>query len=151
MRRGFTLLEVLVAAVLMGLLATLLTSMLNQGSIAWANGETAVADAAERRQAMADTARAASATLVGADTTDSAANYRVLSAWDESGAVRTGRPLVRVGLPLPADGTAYAPVAPAAATSRADETITVVVSSAGPDGKWGTADDLTTAPEEAFE
>ena len=43
-RNGFTLLEVLVASVLMGMLVTILTVIFNQSAIAWRTGKAGVAD-----------------------------------------------------------------------------------------------------------
>ena len=43
-RSGFTLLEVLVASVLMGMLVTILTMIFNQSAIAWRTGKAGVAD-----------------------------------------------------------------------------------------------------------
>ena len=43
-RSGFTLLEVLVASVLMGMLVTILTMIFNQSAIAWRTGKAGIAD-----------------------------------------------------------------------------------------------------------
>ena len=50
MKKGFTLLEVLVASLLMGMLVTILTMIFNQSSIAWRTGRASVADLAEITQ-----------------------------------------------------------------------------------------------------
>jgi len=58
---GFTLLEVLVASVLMGMLVTILTMIFNQSAIAWRTGKAGVADMTTverqlvRYHALADT------------------------------------------------------------------------------------------------
>ena len=49
-RDGFTLLEVLVASLLMGMLVTILTMIFNQSSIAWRTGRANVSDLAEITQ-----------------------------------------------------------------------------------------------------
>ena len=53
MKRGFTLLEVLVASLLMGMLVTILTMIFNQSSIAWRTGKASVSDLAEVTQNQA--------------------------------------------------------------------------------------------------
>ena len=44
MRRGFTILELLVAALLLGMLVTVLTMIVNQSSIAWRTGVAGLLD-----------------------------------------------------------------------------------------------------------
>lgn len=47
-RPGFTLLEMLTASVLLGLLVTLLLSLFNQGEIAWSVGKTTATETGRR-------------------------------------------------------------------------------------------------------
>ncbi len=49
MKRGFTIIELLVASLLLGLLMTILTMIFNQSSIAWRTGIAGVADLDEVR------------------------------------------------------------------------------------------------------
>ena len=49
MRRGFTILELLVASLLLGMLVTILTMIFNQSSIAWRTGVAGVADLDEEQ------------------------------------------------------------------------------------------------------
>ena len=144
---GYTLLEMLSASVLLGLMVTLLAFLFRQGTIASGVGAAAASDAAERRLEIVRAARAAGETLVCVDGTP----RRLLSAWDENGNVRETRPLARVDAPLPESGTACREVRIADEVGLSGEILTVVVSSAGPDGKWGTDDDLTTDVPEAEE
>lgn len=51
-RDGFTLLEVLVASVLMGMLVTILTMIFNQSAIAWRTGKAGVADMTEAERKL---------------------------------------------------------------------------------------------------
>ena len=146
-RPGFTLLEMLSASVLLGLMVTLLTLLFRQGTIASGAGKASVSDAAARRREIARAARVASETLVCAD----GSPRLLLSAWDENGKVRETRPLARADAPLPKVGTACREVRIADEVVASGEILTVVVSSAGPDGKWGTADDLTTDVPEVDE
>ena len=53
MKKGFTLLEVLVASVLMGMLVTILTMIFNQSAIAWRTGKAGVADMSKTERNMA--------------------------------------------------------------------------------------------------
>lgn len=76
---------------------------------------------------------------------------RLLPAWEANGEVRTTRPFMRVETGLPEAGQAACPIALEAIGGQSAERVDVVVASAGPDGRWGTEDDLTTAPEEEFE
>ena len=52
MKRGFTLLEVLVASMLMGMLVTILTMIFNQSAIAWRTGKAGVADMSETERRL---------------------------------------------------------------------------------------------------
>ena len=54
MRRGFTILELLVATILLGIMATILTMMFNQSSISWRLGTALVADMDGVRDNMAE-------------------------------------------------------------------------------------------------
>ena len=54
MKRGFTILELLVASMLLGMLVTILTMLFNQSSIAWRTGVAGVADLDEVRTNVAE-------------------------------------------------------------------------------------------------
>ena len=54
MKRGFTILELLVASLLLGMLVTILTMIFNQSSIAWRTGVAGVADLDDARANMAE-------------------------------------------------------------------------------------------------
>ncbi|MBP5791627.1 MAG: prepilin-type N-terminal cleavage/methylation domain-containing protein [Kiritimatiellae bacterium] len=53
MKRGFTILELLVASMLLGMLMTILTMIFSQSSIAWRTGEKSVASLDQVRNNMA--------------------------------------------------------------------------------------------------
>jgi len=53
MKKGFTILELLVASLLLGMLVTILTMMFNQSSIAWRTGINGEADLRAMRKKMA--------------------------------------------------------------------------------------------------
>lgn len=150
-RAGFTLLEILVAVMLLGLLATFLIMFFRQSMIARSVGEAAVADSDRQRREIARAAQLASETIPMADEKNGPKSLRVLSAWDAEGKIRSTRPLAKTDTPLPEAGGACrkVPLSPTAASSG--ELVTVVVTSAGPDGRWGTDDDLTTEIPEGVE
>ena len=84
MKRGFTIIELLVASLLLGLLMTILTMIFNQSSIAWRTGMAGVTDL--------DKVRAKAATV--RDQADSAyvwnnQLYALQSLWDKNGSLRT--------------------------------------------------------------
>jgi len=83
-KRGFTIIELLVASLLLGLLMTILTMIFNQSSIAWRTGLEGVTDLNKVR-AKAATVR---------DQADSAyvwnnQLYALQSLWDKNGSLRT--------------------------------------------------------------
>ena len=53
MRKGFTILELLVASLRLGMLVTILTMMFNQSSIAWRTGVAGLLDMDEVRDNVA--------------------------------------------------------------------------------------------------
>ena len=53
MRKGFTILELLVASILLGVLTTILTMIFNQSAIAWRTGTAMVADLDDVRDNIA--------------------------------------------------------------------------------------------------
>lgn len=148
-RPGFTLLEMLAASVLLGLLVTLLLSLFNQGEIAWTVGKTTAADTGRQERSLVRAAREGAETVFVKEPTPTA--VRLLSAWEADGGVRMSRPFVRVEADLPEAGRAVRSIALETTGGQTAERVEVVVTSAGPDGQWGTEDDLTTAPLEEIE
>ena len=146
LRPGFTLLEMLLATVILGLLMSLLTTLFNQGNNAWAVGRASVADLDARRRTLAEASRRA-ADFIPAGTE----GYRVLSAWDANGGLRTTRPLEPAAGLKVEEGAAYLSVTLDPGETKRASVVGVCVTSAGPDGVWGTEDDLSTVPEEAIE
>lgn len=84
MRRGFTVLELLVAALLLGMLVTILTMIFNQSSIAWRTGVAGVADLDEVRDNMASLREEADNIYVW-----NGEPYRLLSLWNDQDKLRT--------------------------------------------------------------
>lgn len=83
MNKGFTILELLVASLLLGMLMTILTMVFTQSSVSWRLGSAMVSDLDDVRQNIgqvreeADNAVPCDGTLC-----------RLLSPWDENGNLR---------------------------------------------------------------
>jgi len=158
MRRGFTLLEVLVASALLAMLVSILTMVFNQSSIAWSTGTAAVAGLGNVRQSVALYHNEAENTVLS-DGAGSARPLLVTSVWSDDGnsvLKETGRTL----------STSFVNTAPEAedladpgssgagvesvsgADARGRQSFIVGVTSWGPDGDPGTWDDISTLPEE---
>ncbi len=84
MKRGFTILELLVASLLLGMLVTILTMIFNQSSIAWRTGVAGVADLDEVRENVAAVREEADTVYVWGSKM-----HRLLSPWDDDGQLRT--------------------------------------------------------------
>jgi len=84
MRRGFTILELLVAALLLGMLVTVLTMIFNQSSIAWRTGVAGVADLDEVRDNMSSLREEADNIYVW-----NGEPHRLLGLWNDQDKLRT--------------------------------------------------------------
>ena len=80
MRRGFTILELLVAALLLGMLVTVLTMIFNQSSIAWRTGVAGLLDMDEVRDNVAAVRDEADSIYIWNNEI-----HRTLSIWKEGG------------------------------------------------------------------
>ena len=160
-RSGFTLLEVLVASVLMGMLVTILTMIFNQSAIAWRTGKASVADMSETERNLARVHAMADNVLpyTGGQ------NYCVVSPWDDAhddsstrfyqrGIMRAQD--LRTGVAT-VGGSFYNQDAGKGNWRQSNlgnpglnggKTFIVGVRSAGPDREWDTEDDITTWPDE---
>ena len=78
MRRGFTILELLVAALLLGMLVTVLTMVFNQSSISWRTGIAGLMDMDEVRDKVAVVRDEADCLYVW-----NGKLYRTVSIWNE--------------------------------------------------------------------
>ncbi len=164
MKKGFTLLELLVASLLLGMLVTILTMIFNQSSIAWRTGVAGVADLDGVRGNMA-------ALRDEADTVYPWNNhmYRLISPWDNatgqlrgngSGNARAisvdesdedARFMAGKGLTV-TDSTKQRNFTTvnvgAGDAGGAIKTYTVNVKCAGPDRKFDTWDDIWSYPDD---
>lgn len=84
MKRGFTIIELLVASLLLGLLMTILTMIFNQSSIAWRTGMAGVTDLDEVRANAAAVRDQADSAYVWNNQL-----YALQSLWDKNGSLRT--------------------------------------------------------------
>jgi len=161
-RGGFTLIEVLVASLLLGMLVTILTMVFNQSAIAWRTGKAGVAQLSETRHYLAIAQNRADSLLPRVDTASKSAIARVVGPWDEDGTVRK-RALARFDTAncqfTPPSFSSYVSagngsrVDPWAAVSGlrslqsgSSKNYVVGVLTYGPDGKRGTDDDITSWP-----
>ena len=160
-RNGFTLLEVLVASVLMGMLVTILTVIFNQSAIAWRTGKAGVADMSETERNLARIHAVADSALPCTEK----GNYFVVSPWKDSNTDDSKRFYSR-GIALAGDvSKGFDTVAVNFSGNDAGKgewrrtglgkaklnnqsQFTVGVRSAGPDRRWDTEDDISTWPEE---
>ena len=163
-RRGFTLLEMLVASLLLGMLVTILTMVFNSSSIAWRTGKASNVQMGKIRYQLAVAQQTAESALPRIDVQTKSRVGRVLSAWDETGAVRQ-RAVGELksgslnGLyTFPSwdsrDTAGSSTFQPWVVVNNINDpkglpsgSYIVGVLSYGPDGKVGTADDIDTWPE----
>ena len=160
-RNGFTLLEVLVASVLMGMLVTILTVIFNQSAIAWRTGKAGVADMSETERNLARIHAVADNVLPYTQ----AGNYFVVSPWKDANTdgsrtfygrgiaiakdIRKGYDTVGVNFSLNDAGNLEWRQTGLGRTKLDNQSqFTVGVRSAGPDRQWDTEDDISTWPEE---
>lgn len=161
-RGGFTLIEVLVASLLLGMLVSILTMVFNQSAIAWRTGKAGVSQLGKIRRQLSFAQFTADNILPRADVNKT--DGLVLSAWDETGKVRKRavtslQSAVRPNFTLPSfssyESSGTKMVTPWAQITRLEaissgkqSTYTVGVLSYGPDGRFDTEDDITSWPED---
>ena len=163
-KAGFTLLEMLVASLLLGMLVTILTMVFNASSIAWRTGKAGVSQLSSMRRQLSLAQYRADNLLPGVDAESANTVGIIGSAWKSDGSIRT-----RAVSKLPGDNGFTAPnfgnnfnsakTSPGSPASvRFDcsasikmgsaQSYTVGVLSYGPDGIKDTEDDITTWPLE---
>lgn len=155
---GFTLLEVLVASMLLGMLVTILTMVFNQSSVAWRIGVSGVADLDDRRQGIATVNALADSAIPNLD---GSGQYRIASPWrmdgdgirqravesmSSAGGSQLGR-AVSGGIDFNRPDS-WVNLSVGGSMDSADHSSFVVgVTSLGPDGQLNTRDDITTLPK----
>ena len=160
MKRAFTILELMVASLLLGMLVTILTMVFNQSSISWRTGIAGVADLDVVRDNMAELRDEADNVYVWNNQP-----HRILGLWNDQGNLRT-RAVDAEGGDFKQEETAQllknrgtfsdemrlndiriVPVGAGAASTQID-TYTVNVMSAGPDREFDTYDDIWSFPDD---
>ncbi|MBR4652660.1 MAG: prepilin-type N-terminal cleavage/methylation domain-containing protein [Kiritimatiellae bacterium] len=161
-RGGFTLVEVLVASLLLSMLVVILTMVFNQSSIAWRTGKASVAQLDKTRRHLSQIQRQADDVLPGVQP-GGVALGRVVSAWKQHdwngspGSLRK-RAVEQLGSTELTVGEIN-PVANDKGWSRPTinfnyfglgslNPYTVGVWSYGPDGKPDTEDDISSWPDD---
>ena len=174
MRRGFTILELLVASLLLSMLVTVLTMIFNQSSIAWRTGVADVTELNVTRAQLgtfhdiADDALPGlgQSNVTGGQADNREMGYRTVSLfrnWSGSGSIQPnsvssyGRPYDVINWNV--GNLSQFSVADArvgrektdldAGRTRSRGAYIVGVRSSGPDRRFGTKDDISTYPEEA--
>ncbi len=159
MKKGFTILELLVASLLLGMLVTILTMIFNQSSIAWRTGEAGVANLDQACESVAEVREEADTVYIWENNI-----YRLVSPWDD----RNGNLRTRAVLPrgdagatvehldavvnkdlediLKGDGDGYSVDSVDGGATR--KPFTVNVKSAGPNRKFDDYDDIWSFPDD---
>ena len=156
MKRGFTILELLVASLLLGMLLSILTMIFNQSSIAWRTGLAGVAEMNDVRTGVGKVRDEADNIFF-----HGTQEYRIVSPWKMDGTLRTracnendttedGK-IEFLNVSASADPLNYSLQTFSGANSSTRKSYTVGVMSCGPDGKADTYDDITTWPDEVRE
>jgi prepilin-type N-terminal cleavage/methylation domain-containing protein len=160
MKKGFTLIEVLVASVLLGMLVTILTMVFNQSSIAWRTGKAGTAELDRTRKILAVTARQADNLLplpnLGGNPEQPASEVgEVLSPWGVGGSMRKrgfkrmeSTVLSKKDANDQSYGAWQTTMTSAGSTTDSQKSYVVKVVSWGPDRQPDTEDDISSMPEE---
>ena len=160
-RKGFTLIEILVASLLLGMLMTILTMVFNSSAIAWRTGRASNAKMSLARRQLSYAQYLADNALPRIDQNSPSVTGRILGAWDKKGEVRRRAvevfPSGKFPFSLPSwgsQGSAGTSVPEPWAKvnniqklqTQSGQGFLVGVRSWGPDGKEDTLDDIDTMP-----
>jgi len=161
MKRGFTILELLVASLLLGMLMTILTMLFNQSSVSWRTGIASVADLDDVRDNIAEVRDEADNAYIWANEL-----HRIIGLWDEQGNLRqrawdvgpenkrdnNALLLQNRASYLKNDNVGLDKLSVVSVGSGGSggslKTYTVNVKSAGPDREFNTYDDIWSYPDE---
>ncbi len=168
MRKGFTIIELLVASLLLGMLVTILTMIFNQSSIAWRTGIAGVADLDDIRDNVAELREEADNAFI-AKPGGSYQVFRHVGLWDSRGKLRD-RSCDAPGSEVESEGSGKLcanilrnSLSPSASTKPSDiqlfnvgnagsprsmRNYSVNVMSAGPDKTFDTWDDIWSWPDD---
>ncbi len=162
-REGFTLLEMLVASLLLGMLVTILTMVFNASSIAWRTGKAGVSQLSSIRRQLSFAQYNADNLLPCVNQKNDGDVGCVTGAWKSDGTIRT-----RAAAKMPGDAGFTPPSfndfnsakstldkpawmrfqCNASLKLGSAQSYVVGVLSWGPDGERDTEDDITTWPLE---
>ena len=155
MRKGFTILELLVASLLLGMLLSILTMIFNQSSIAWRTGLAGVSEMNNVRTSVGTVREEADNIFFHAGQ-----QYRIVSPWKMDGSGLRARAynednsddaaITKLsGVTATQDPTSYTALSFGKSNSgNASKTSYAVgVMSYGPDGVKDTYDDITSWPD----
>lgn len=166
MRKGFTIIELLVASLLLGMLVTILTMIFNQSSIAWRLGVAGVSDMDDIRDNMAELRDEADNAFIWSRDQKV---YRLTGLWKKDGSLRDRACNAPGSAVSSEDGGKWCaqilkqrltPSSPAepkdfrlvnvgnTGRSGSAKTYFVNVMSAGPDGEFDTYDDIWSFPDD---
>lgn len=149
-RRGFTIIELLVASLLLGILVTILTMVFNQSSIAWRTGIAGIADLDDIRDNMAEIREEADNAFLWGNKVQS-----LTGLWENDGSLRSrayeeGAARILSGRvssnSQPWDNSNYISVGNV--TPKSGRNYIVNVMSAGPDRLFDTYDDIWSYPDD---
>ena len=160
-RSGFTLIEILVASLLLGMLMTILTMVFNSSAIAWRTGKASNSRMSKARRQLSYAQYLADNALPRVDTANKSQNGRVLSAWDQNGKLRDRAVDIyssgkfpfnlpnwdsqgSVGTSVPQPWQQVRNIQ--SLKANGGTTYIVGVLSYGPDGRPNTVDDINTLP-----
>ena len=168
MKKGFTIIELLVASLLLGMLVTILTMIFNQSSIAWRTGIAGVSDLDDIRDNVAELREEADNAFI-ANQGGSYQIYRHVGLWDADGNLRQ-RACDAPGTDVQSEGSGKLRAnilrkalsvsdstkpedfrlfnVGNAGSSRSMKNYTVNVMSAGPDKDFDTWDDIWSWPDD---
>jgi len=172
MKKGFTLIELMVASILLAMVVTILTMVFNQSSIVWRTGVAGVANLNDTRAALGvyhdirdDLLPGLGDTGGGGGSDSRTVQYRTVSLWAKRSQSKSANGLRnKRAFNLDSEGLNWGKVTAFTMTdaqkassqnivgqgqNQADRIgFAVGVRSLGPDGQPDTPDDITTWPEQ---
>lgn len=162
MKKGFTLLELLIASLLLSMLVTILTQLFSQSSIAWRTGEAGVAELDNMRSDISAIQRDADNAILVKDRNGNLQTRRLTGIWDKDNPGQLNRrgfeettrwefqsfPQNAANLSQCSPRQQWSKIKVSGKGAGGEKIVNylVGVTSAGPDGQFGTWDDITSWP-----
>jgi len=157
--QGFTLVELLVASILLSMLVTILTMIFNQSAIAWRTGTAGVAQLEDSRRDLGTFHDCRDEALPGLKEKDvygksRAVKYRTVSIFRKNNKLRSDRAFEMINwdtAPSLLTAGEQGQIKQIEGGEKVGGSMFIVgVRSAGPNGEFGDEDDITTWPDEVF-